>query len=84
MKLSHIGDLVHHLLFLVLQHHHELALVEARDEKAKKRAPEKEKKNWRVAIVRLANVRFSGVANSLTVLECPQSVKVKRYGWGEP
>ena len=56
MKLSHIGDLVHHLLFLVLQHHHELALVEARDEKAKKRAPEKEKKNWRVAIVRLANV----------------------------
>ena len=63
MKLSHIGDLVHHLLFPVLQHHHELALVEARDEKAKKRAPEKEKKNWRVAIVRLENVRFSGVAN---------------------
>ena len=62
----------------------ERALVEARDEKAKKRSPEKEKKNWRVAIVRLANVRFSGVANSLTVLECPQSVKVKRYGWGEP
>ena len=61
---SHIGDLVHHLLlFLVLQHHHELALVEARDEKAKKRAPEKEKKNWRVAIVRLENVRFSGVAS---------------------
>ena len=56
VKLSHIGDLVHHLLFPVLQHHHELALVEARDEKAKKRAPEKEKKNWRVAIVRLANV----------------------------
>ena len=66
MKLSHIGDLVHHLLlFLVLQHHHELALVDARDtcKSIKPKKVRQKEKKMGVANVRLANVRYLGVAN---------------------
>ena len=56
MLSCHLGDLVHHLLLLlVFQHHHELALVDARD----KCKSEREKK-WRWQMSAWQMYGFSG------------------------